>query len=92
MLTQDLDNFFQGDELATPFTVAGTTLNGIFDNAYVEAVHGMSGSTEPTLLVPDTAMPQLANGTLIQILGKTYKVIDNEPDGTGVTLLRLRSA
>lgn len=71
-------------------TVGGVGVTGIFDAAYSDEL-GIAG-TGPALRVPTADVPAVAQGTAVAIGAASYTVSSVEPDGTGVTLLRLQEA
>lgn len=84
--------------IALPAVLAGQALVGIFDAAYqlVDIGSGIESNT-PVFTVADSAMPSALSDALeagdaaaLEIRGTTYSVVEAKPDGTGVTLMRLR--
>ena len=71
-------------------TVKGTAVTGIFDAAYTEEF-GMAG-TGPVLRIASADVPTVAQGDAVAVGSANYTVAAVEPDGTGVTLLRLQEA
>ena len=59
----------------------------IFDASYVDPLGVESGGPVATLPTADAA--SAAHGQVLIVSGATYKVRGIEPDGTGITLLRL---
>ncbi|PTR17498.1 hypothetical protein C8R31_101662 [Nitrosospira sp. Nsp2] len=84
---EDLSVFFDTDEFADAVTYNGAPLAGIFDNAYFEG-QGIQGS-QPVFTCPTADVASARHGDLLVRAGVTYKVVGVEPDGTGITLLRL---
>lgn len=99
-LTSDLSDFFDTDE----FAVAGlysaladagthptdaTTINGIFDEKYVE-INGM-GSVRPTFTCATSDVSDASDGAKITIDSTVYTVRSPQQDGTGVTMLILEA-
>ena len=89
--TEDMTAFFSTAEFATAATVGGVAVNGIFDNAYAMAM-GFVAGTSPALLVASASVPSAAVGDAVTLGAVSYTVAGVEPDGTGVTLLRLQEA
>jgi len=77
---------FFGD-FAIDLTVNGVQTRGIFDDAYAEAFAGMVGGTAPALILPSSVAVQRGHAVVVD--GTGYTVTSIEPDGTGITLLRL---
>lgn len=74
-------------DFAIDLTVNGVPARGIFDNAYAEAFSGMVGGTSPALILQSSVAVQ--RGHVVVVDGTGYTVTSVEPDGTGITLLRL---
>lgn len=74
------------------------TLNGaaqvaiVFERDYIDAL-GVA-STAPVAIVADRALPELgaSEGDALDVGGTPYTVVAVEPDGTGMTILRLHRA
>lgn len=67
---------------------------GIFDNAYIPVDIGEVEytSTVPEFTVRTADLPNGATaGDLLTVNGTQYTVVNVEPDGTGVTRLRLKA-
>ncbi len=85
MFTEDLDAFFV--DFGVDATLAGVAVRGIFDAAYADPM-GVE-STAPVFSLPTADAASAAHGQALIVSGTTYKVRGIEPDGTGITLLRL---
>lgn len=92
LLTDDLDTFFNSSDFAVDATLNGdTTITVIFDDDYdlIAAGEAGIGGSEPmvkckTSDVQGVELLTLAiNGTVYNIAGPP------EPDGTGITILKL---
>jgi len=69
-------------------TIGGAPARVIFSDAYVEPL-GVA-STGPAALGFDADLPAYTVGTTTLVRGaSTYRIINAQPDGTGVSLLRL---
>lgn len=90
---EDFAPFFQASEFAHDATLDGEPVRGIFDNGYqaFEVGPGVF-ATGPVFLLPTSEVPANATGLSLVIGADTWAVVEFEPDGTGVTLLRLRKA
>lgn len=101
---EDLSTMFDATEFAEQATIAlpadgaGRVLVGIFDSAYLVLDLG-SGveSTAPAFTLPDSSIPDVmadaitaGDDVALEIQGCVYNVVESKPDGTGVTVLRLR--
>ena len=74
-------------DFAIDITVNGLPARGIFDNGFASTFSGMVDGTSPVLHML-SAVP-VARGDTAIISGASYTVTGVEPDGTGVTQLRL---
>jgi hypothetical protein len=86
--TEDLSPFFSTSDFAVTATLAGVTVTGIFDASYYEALSDVQGR-QPVFSLPTSSAPSAAHGQALVIGARTYKVRGVEPDGTGITVLRL---
>jgi hypothetical protein len=85
---EDLSPFFSTDDFAVSATLNGVAVTGIFDAGYLEAFGEVEGR-QPAFTLPTASASAAAHGQSLVIGVTTYKVRGVEPDGTGVTLLRL---
>ena len=74
-------------DFAIDVTVNGMPARGIFDNGFASGFGGMVDGTSPVLHLL-SAVP-VARGDTVIISAASYTVTGVEPDGTGVTQLRL---
>jgi hypothetical protein len=88
---EDFATLFNTSDFATAATVGGVAVNGIFDNDYAVAM-GFAAGTSPVLLVASASVLSASVGTAVTLGAVSYTVAAVEPDGTGVTLLRLQEA
>lgn len=88
-MVEDLTQFTA--DFGVSATVGGVALTGIFDNAFLESL-GITSGSSPVLLVVSAAAPSATHGTSVTVGGSSYAVTAVEPDGTGMTLLRLQEA
>ena len=86
---EDLSPFFV--DYGVDATVGAVSCRGIFDNIFLETM-GFTAGSRPTLLVKAADVPAVAEGTAVSIPAGSYTVAAIEPDGTGLTLLRLQEA
>lgn len=77
-------------DFAIDITVNGLPARGIFDNGFASTFSGMVDGTSPVLHML-SAVP-VARGDTVIISAASYTVTGVEPDGTGVTQLRLDKA
>ncbi len=85
-LVETMDAFLV--DFGVPCTIGGVAHFGIFDKQYVEA-YGIVAGNQPVLLVKDAAVASASEGTAVVINAVTYSIAGMEPDGTGMTLVRL---
>ncbi len=71
-------------------TLNGAPVEVIFDDAHAAAFGGMVSGTGPQAIAQDSV--NAARGQTLVHGAKSYTVIGVEPDGTGLTLLRLEEA
>lgn len=91
-LQVDLVAMMDTAEFASAVTLgtgtAATTVAAIFDAGYSEPL-GEVQSVGPQLTLPTTSAAGVAMYTAVTIGTTAYRVIGIEPDGTGITVLRL---
>ena len=94
MFTEDLSAFFSTSEFATAGTLAGQSVQGVFDAAYSLGNVGMLGmaGTQPAYTLPTASISGEAVGQALVLGATTYTVVAHEPDGTGVSRLLLEVA
>lgn len=90
MFTEDFTAFFIEAEHASAATLNGVAVRGIFDNAYALQEYAGAAST-PVFTLPSASVPALVVGLALVVGGTTYQVVEAMPDGTGITMLRLRT-
>lgn len=71
--------------------IGGATVRGIFDNDFLTTL-GVTAGSGPVLLLPTVNVGSSALGDAITVGGASYTLVGIEPDGTGLTLLRLQEA
>lgn len=90
--TENLAPFFSISDFAVAALWKGTTsVNGIFDNGYLEAIAGVTEGSAPTFTCSAADVPSVAHGDALVVNAASYQVRGVEPDGTGVVLLRLEA-
>lgn len=97
-MVEDHTAFFSTAEFADPATLNGVGVTGIFDNGYESAGAGLSGmsSSQPAFTLPASSVPAGSVGKTLAVstgvgVGN-YKVVEVQPDGTGLTVLLLERA
>jgi hypothetical protein len=92
MFVEDFAPFMSVYEFASSATLAGTAVQGLFDNAYgAFDMGGDVAGSGPTFTLPTASVPGVVVGTNLVVNAVTYKVTEHHPDGTGLSLLRLRT-
>lgn len=94
MFAEDFTAYFA--DFGVNALVAGVAVRGIFEQAYVSALDIASTGPALILATADAAAAQ-QDATQVSILdvpyvGPAYTVRGIEPDGTGLTVLRLRKS
>lgn len=87
MVSEDLDPFFA--EFGQACTISGGSVLGIFDSQYDRALE-FADSAGPVLTIQSADWPTVARGSSVTVASTAYTVIGIEPDGTGITRLRLQ--
>ncbi len=93
---ENLDAFFSTDDFAvsatwTPDGDTSSAITGIFDNEYSDASGGEVDfeASQPTFLVQTADVPDVAQGDQLFVNSRYYRIVNVQPDGTGLTLLIL---
>jgi hypothetical protein len=86
--TEPIAGFFNTADFAVSATLAGASVNGIFDAGYFEPLGEVEG-VQPRFTLPTSSASSAAHGQALVIGSTTYKVRGVQPDGTGVTTLIL---
>lgn len=96
ILTDLSEAFFKSgaDEFEVAATWNSTTVQGIFDNDYLEIEAGEVGvqGNQPRFFCATADISGMVAGQDFVIGGVTYKTVRQEPDGTGVSLVVLRES
>lgn len=87
--TEDLSPYFV--DFGVTATVDGVSARGIFDNDFLTTL-GVTAGTGPVLLCKSADITSAAQGDTVVVAGISYTITSLEPDGTGLTLLRLQEA
>lgn len=95
-LTADLAAMMSEAEFAVRVTVgtgtAAVARSGIFDAGYLEAAGGQVQTVGPALTMRSADVAGVAMFGAVSVGTTAYRVVGIEPDGTGVTVLRLELA
>ena len=91
-LTGDLAEMLDTDEFGVEMTLTGgTKVNVIFDDEYrVQNIQdGQISATAPQVIGRTSDLSGISLGATVTINSVAYKVIERQPDGTGLTTLIL---
>ena len=80
-------SFFSLSDFAILATVRGRQINVIFDQQYVDTL-GVETS-QPAATCASSDVADVEQDDSITVDGREYRIIGVQPDGTGVTVLRL---
>jgi hypothetical protein len=70
--------------------IAGVVVDGIFKNPSLDVALGMGAAdTRPSVTVASSAVPEHPVDSVIDIDGAPYIISAHDPDGTGLTVLRV---
>jgi len=90
----DLASFFDVSEFGVSALISGSSVNGVFDNDYIDALD-VSG-TVPMFTCAATDLyaivPAVGRGTTAVINSVSYIIENIKNDGTGVVILILSEA
>ena len=86
---EDPTLFFSDFAVAATLQGVAVASGVIFDADYVEPLGNMVEGRAPVATAVSAEIPSVAQGQSLVIGATTYKVRGVEPDGTGITLLRL---
>jgi hypothetical protein len=63
----------------------------IFDNGYADLISGLAEGTQPSCQARSADVSGLVHGSSVFIGSDEWRVVGVEPDGTGMSTLRLRA-
>jgi hypothetical protein len=89
-MDDDLDGMLDLNVFAVSAMVGGTVMSVVFDDEYGEAL-GVNG-TSPAIWCKSSDVASVAVGAAVTVGGGSYTVAGIEPDGTGVTKIRLQES
>jgi len=92
MFTEDLSIFINPAEFGQTVTLNGVPVAALFDAAYMlgnVGDFGVSGSN-PVATLQTALVPADVVGMTLVAGGVSYRVTENQPDGTGISTLQLR--
>lgn len=71
-------------------TIGGVAFDVVFRNSYGEAL-GFIGGGSPQIACASTDVSGVAKNTAVSVNGASYLVAEIDPDGTGITVLKLEA-
>lgn len=88
--TEDLSVFLRTEDFGTAavYSGSGETINGILDTEYEEPM-GRVQAYKPVFTCRTSDVASASHGQTLTIGATVYKIRGVEPDGTGITLLKL---
>lgn len=91
-LLTDLSSFTDPNEFGVTVLIDGLPVNGVFDHAHVLVPGGAVGvsSVSPIVQVSDADITNVVFDSDLVWGARQYKVVDIQPDGTGMTMLVLK--
>lgn len=90
MFAEDFAPFFE--DMADDATLDGVSVRVIFDNDYlVQDLGGNVSGSGPAATLTSASVPAIVVGKTLVHSAATYKVVESLPNGTGLTVLRLRT-
>jgi hypothetical protein len=91
-LVDDLPGFLDTEEFAVEVTLTGgVKIRGIFDDEHrlISEQDGQVSTTAPQVMCRASDVASVALGAAATISSVAYKVIEKQPDGSGLTTLIL---
>lgn len=92
-MDEDFDVFFDTGEFADVVSGRpdGKPFHGIFDEAFFdpEAGETVLDATQPRLTCATSDLVGITRKTVLTIKGQRYTVINIQPDGTGMSVVKL---
>lgn len=86
---------FAEDDPVVWLDAPARTRNGVFDSRHYEQESGGEvgvSDLETTLAVKDDPDDPIAVGETLTVHGETWKIVDDRPDGQGMTVYVLQTA
>lgn len=74
-------------DFAVPAAIRGRQVPVIFDEQYIDVIGVESG--QPAATCESAMVEDVEQDDELQLNGRTFRIIGVQPDGTGVTVLRL---
>ncbi len=86
---EDLSVFINADTPGYKLaTIGGIGIDALFDNGFMLGTMGIEGA-DAVITCKSADVSSVAHGTAVVVNAITYRVCGIEPDGDGLTLLRL---
>lgn len=83
-------DFFSDDEIIDKASLnGGRLIAGIFDSDFELAFDEEIASQKFNFTCPTGELLNVTTGDVLTLIGLNYKIIGIEPNGTGITILRL---
>lgn len=93
MFVEDLTPFFNSAEFAVLATLpGGEVVQVLFDRPYAESFDGQTSGYSPRAIGRTEDLAALVYESVVVIDGQSWTVTSTQPDGHGVTTLKLREA
>lgn len=88
--TEDLDPYLADFGVTATLSVGGSAVV-VFDNAHAATFGGMVADTDPVATGKTSALSAVTVGSTLTINSTAWTVCAIEPDGQGMTTLRLKA-
>lgn len=91
-MQRDLKVFTNPKYFGQSVTIGGTPVNVIFDSSYVavDAAGIAAESSSPAIIGRDSDLSGYSHDAAVVVAGVNYKIVERQPDGTGMTTIILR--
>lgn len=88
--TEDMSAYLRTGDFGTAavYSGSGATINGILDAEYLEPM-GRVQASQPVFTCSTADVASATHGQTLTVGATVYKIVGVEPDGTGMTVLRL---
>lgn len=75
----------------TPVAGVARDVSGVFDAEYATQLEQMAGDSTPAFSGRTDQLADATRGSLLTLPEGNFEVVEAQPDGAGMTVLRLRS-
>jgi len=88
---EDLKEMLSEDEHGVSYKYRGQSYEGIFNEEFLSQDVGRAGmeSTTPVLYARSVDIVGIEHEEIIELKGRVFSVVGDQPDGTGLTMLVL---